>query len=38
MDTEEVTSVEMRELTLADVQEDKAAEKGQIKGTKGKII
>ncbi|KAM9488394.1 natural killer cells antigen CD94-like isoform 2-T4 [Clarias gariepinus] len=34
MDTEEVTSVEMRELTLADVQEDKAAEKGQIKGTK----
>ncbi|KAF5904450.1 killer cell lectin-like receptor subfamily B member 1C isoform X1, partial [Clarias magur] len=36
MDTEEMTAVEMRELTLADVQEDKAAEKGQIKGAKEK--
>lgn len=36
MDAEKVTQVEMKELTLAEVQDDKDAEKCKMEGIRGK--
>lgn len=36
MDAEKVTWVEMKELTLAEVQDDKDAEKCKMEGIRGK--